>query len=173
MKYEGQHYSNTPEEAPNWFRNFLSHYAMVIRFLTEFNINKFTMGDDVNLGPVNRKVNVRHGVVTSIPHNLSIAPTRAIFSGRVEATNLLDIDSKVVRVVAKLLSTRVIAITNTSTVQVEDSTLFRVGDEVKIGPDPYRISSIEGNLVTFASALPRATIYCMTLSQDAIDVTIF
>jgi hypothetical protein len=173
MKYEGQQYSNVPPDVPGWFKDFLSHYAIVIKFLTEFNVIKFTMGRDINLGPTNKKVSVQHGIITNIPHNLSVQPTRAIFSGRVQATNILGIDSKSVRVMAKLLTTRVISKKNNNTLLVEDSTLFRVGDSVVMNAKTYRIVNVNGDSVTFASVLPNDTIHCMILSQDTLEVTIF
>jgi hypothetical protein len=173
MKYEGQQYTNVPPDAPNWFRDFLSHYAIVIRFLTQFNVSKFTMGQDVNLGPVNKKAVVSHGTITNIPHNLAVIPTRALFSGRIQALQILTLDSKSVRVQAKLLSTRVISQSNTNTLQVEDSTLFRKGDTVYLSNGQYVISDVNGNLVTFASEVPRVTIHCMTLTQDTVEVSIF
>lgn len=176
MKYEGQQFANVPEDTPVWFRAFLSHYAAVVRFLIQFNITKFTMGTDVNVGPAQKKVVLRHGVIANISHGLKLTPTRTLVTGRVVATKVLDVDSTTVRLIPRLISTGILTDLSSTpkiTIEVEDATLFEVGDVVIIGKSEYTIKQLSGNTATFSKAIPHGTISRMTLARDNAELTIF
>lgn len=175
MKYEGQTYV-TSTDAPAWFAEFSKHYNVVIKFLTQFNTGRFSMGVDVNMNTATPKATVDHGVETTVPHGMAVTPTRAIVTGRVEGVYIRSIDARSVILTAKLLSTGILAEStglSVNTVNVEDSTLFRVGDVVRWGPSTKTITGINGNKVSFNSAVTRGTVKRLILSREEIRLTVF
>jgi len=175
MKYEGQTYVGTKDDPP-WFVEFAKHYNVVVKFLTQFNTGRFNMGVDVNMNTATPKATVNHGVETTVSHGMAITPTRAIVTGRVEAVYIRSIDAKSVVLTTKLLSTGVTSEStglSANTVNVEDSTLFRIGDVVKWGPSTKTITGINGSKVSFNSPVTRGTVKRMILSQDEVRLTVF
>jgi hypothetical protein len=175
MKYEGQTYVGTKDD-PAWFVEFAKHYNVVIKFLTQFNTGRFSMGVDVNMNTKAPTARISHGVETSVSHGMGITPTRAIVTGRVDAVYVREINTTSVTLTAKLLSTGVLpdySGLSLNTVLVEDPTLFRVGDGVKWGQSTKVITGINGNKVSFNSEVTRGTVNRMILSQDEVRLTVF
>lgn len=174
MKYEGAAYVSKAEE-PTWFAEYVTHYNVVIRFLTLFNAGRFNMGTDVNMNKV-ITAKLYHGTETKVAHGMSTTPTRAIVMGRVEATYTRLIDATSVYITAKLLSTGVLADyrgLGANTVLVDDAALFRVGDSVKLGAAVKTITGTAGNKVSFNSNVTRGTVTRMILAQDEVRLTVF
>ncbi len=174
MKYEGAAYVSKTEE-PTWFAEYVKHYNVVVRFLTLFNAGRFNMGTDVNMNPT-LKAKIYHGTETKIAHGMSTTPTRAMVMGRVEATYTRLIDSSAVYITAKLLSTGILPSSSglgVNTILVDDATLFRVGDSIKLGTAKKTITGITGNKVSFNSSVTRGTVTRMILEQDEVRLTVF
>lgn len=174
MKYEGTRFT-APQESPDFFRKFLDHYSLVIKFLTSFNENRFNFREDLKSYTVTPELN--HGLTNRITHNLGYIPASVqVASGRVEVLNVLTRSNVDVVIVPKLLSTPLIdpplgRVAKELT--LSDPSLFRERDYVLIGDQVRQIRSLRGSTAVLDQSVLCGKVYSLSLAREIVQLLMF
>jgi len=173
MRYEGTRFP-VPHEAPDFFKKFLDHYSLVIKFLTSFNENRFNFRDDIKSQVTTREI--YHGIPNRIAHSLGYVPAMVyVVSGRVEVLNTVTRSDKETVVIPKLLSTPLIDPPLgrvTQEVTLANPSLFRERDYVLLGDQERQIRSIRGNTATLDQSLLCGKVYSLSLARETVQLII-
>lgn len=155
---------------------FVEHYNRLIKALLSSQRNSFT--DLILAQRVSNTIS--NGVPFNVVHRLNTRDVSLALSGRVQAYQVKQTTSTSITIQATLWSTRLVnPMPNVSTdkLEVEDLTLFRVGDILNIGGKEATIKTIQNvqakTLTLTAPVIYPKNTYNVTLAQDNVTFTIF
>jgi hypothetical protein len=172
MRFEAQHYKPVGTESED-MRKFLNHYGLVTKFLLQFNTEKFKLIDDVKMDSF--KVQVVHNQKSAIFHKQGLT-SNIVLQGRVEMFSVSRVENNKLTVTPKLLTTSIVNPTFsrlTQKIQVEDPTLFQVGDKILIGSSYRTIGNITGNEFTLDENVMYANVYVVSLATETLQAYVF
>jgi len=165
---------NPPDSTHPWEpAEFVRHYNRLIESLVSAGRTPFT---DIVIG---RKVTntIPHNVNYTVNHGLGITNPSLAISGRVVAWIQVGGSDQNVIIRASLWGSRLVnpsPNTSTDKLEVEETTLFRVGDKVLVGDKQAIIKFIQPTTLTLGYPIiyPKNS-YSVTLFQDNVTFTIF
>jgi hypothetical protein len=171
MKFEGISYQPTGNEPPG-LDKFLQHYALVNRFLLQFNESGVSTSE--NLKTFNSIVPIIHGVEMVIQHNLGKAPVSFQANGRVEFVQIVLKSSRTIRILAKLLTVNILEVTPgrpQNRIPVSDVSFFQVTDLVAVGRQVRKIMGIDKEkLLLDNNVIYDETVHTLSLYSENADV---
>lgn len=172
MKFEAQQYKPTGSESPE-MQQFLGHYSLVTRFLLQFNIEKFRLGTDVKLEAID--VLAVHNQRVAILHKQGLTGN-LILQGRVQGHQISRVENGRLTIIPKLLTTTLVTPVFDKLVgkiQVQDPSLFQVGDKILVGSAYRTIANIMGNEFTLDENVRYANVYVVSLANDTLKAYVF
>lgn len=168
-------YPEPPRDAPTWFRTFYENYALVIKFLNSLGKKGSNFSDILN--SFEYTVTVTHNISVIVRHNLDVTPVSVqIQGGRYSYFSVSDKDKQKATVLVKLQSTPVIDTTEYSRidyVNVLDSSIFQVEDEVLINGQTRKIKNIVGTRLILDTAIVLTLPAMVTLNKENLTFTLF
>lgn len=173
-KFEGN-YPHMPKEAPVWFKTFYDNYAFVIKFLNFAGKRGLNFNDNILSSTVSGVF--KHNTATTIKHNIGVAPTAIIpQGGRYLSYKIEELSIEKIRITTKLLSTPVTSTTeysNINTISVLDSSIFVIGDSVKISSYERTITQIIGNQLVLDAGVVLTLPNVVALNSETLNFVIF
>lgn len=171
MKFEGMVFNPTGKE-PQTIKEFLEHYALVVRFVLGISNNKLSTADNISYQSV--PTVLTHGKTNVVGHNLGFTPKSVTCSGRVEFLQVTTKTSTGFACTPKLLTATIVdQLPNilTSRIKVEDVAFFRYGDTLNIGGVTRKITGIDGNtLVLDQSVVYSKEVYTLSLATESVEI---
>lgn len=171
MKFEGMVFTPTGNE-PQTIKEFLAHYALVVRFVLGISNNKLSTSDNVASQVVSTPIT--HGKVNTIGHALGFIPKGISCSGRVEFLQVTTKTSIGFVCIPKLYTVFIIdPMPNIATnrIRVSETTFFRFGDVVNIGGVTRKITGMDSNtLVLDQTVLYSKEVYTISLAIESVEI---
>jgi hypothetical protein len=173
VKFEGSTFKIKGTE-PVGLEAFFSHYSLVNKFLTRFNIEKLTSAD--NLANVVAQCGLPHGSSVEITHNLGFKPAFVSCNGRVEFLQVISATTTSLTLKAKLLTVQIIDPSPgipVTEIKVSDTSFFTEDDYVKIGQSVRKLRGIySGKLVLDGNVVYDDTVKTMSLASTQVTLSI-
>lgn len=136
-----------PQESPEWFRSWVTERNDYLQKLTRNMFGRLQIGENVSAKFITRRV--LNGQTLSLPHGLDrIVRTSLIANGRVRFFKVESRTSRDVQVKCTLASTSILVQQPTlkkDRFSVADSTIFEIGDSVRVAGIAAVIKGIAGN----------------------------
>jgi len=172
MRFEAGSYVASGTEPPE-LRKLIQHYNLVTKFLLQFNQAKFKLGEDVKLDTISSTLT--HNVPVSIKHTCGNTDN-IIIQGRVELYTITAFRNNEISLTVKLLTSPIVnpqQRISTDRITVMDSSLFRAGEQVRIGNDLRSLTGISGNTLVLATPVVYDDAYVVSLASETAKVFVF
>ena len=172
MRFEASSYVSSGTETPELLR-LIQHYNLVTKFLLQFNQSKFRLGSDVKIDTISSTL--QHNQPIAIPHTCGNTDN-IIVQGRVELYTINVSRNNEISITAKLLTSPIAnpaQRVSTDRITVMDSSLFRMGDSVRIGDSLRTLAGISGNTLVLATPVVYDDVYVVSLAAETAKVFVF
>lgn len=162
---------NPPEDSPNWFRSWAkANNAKLVKLFRSF--SSITLS---NISARRIETSVNHGEVITLVHNLNREP-KIVLTGAGRVVSFVKISSSSTKTQIKpfLMQTFTTEISSAlkKSFSVSDSSIFRLGDLVKINGAERKVTNIVGNTVTLSDKVDLSAQTAVILSKDVVTFLI-
>ena len=161
----------TAKEAPEYFKNFMQHYSILVRYITQQAGTPLILDNDLKGGTF--YVTALHNISVTMNHNLGSPPSIVCaVGGRYQAYNVEKIDTKTVVVRFKLLQCTIKEV-NGLEVTVDSSALFTKEDKILLNGERRKLVSVFGNTLVLDYPVACVAGDIVVLGSDGIALAIY
>lgn len=159
-------------DEPKTIKEFLAHYALVVRFILGMGSNKISVTDNIQHNLL--VTSITHGKSNIIGHTLGVIPKSITCSGRVEFLQINQKTKTDFTCTPKLLGASIVnplPNISTSRIMVEDVTFFRTGDILNIGGVRRKLVGIDSNtLLLDQPVIYSKIVYTISLADEPVEI---
>lgn len=169
-KFEGN-YPDEPKDAPKWFSPFHKNFGLVVKFLNAAGRRGLNLNDNIlNIVTGNR---VPNNFPVVFQHNLGVTPVAVLPQGGRYSYFIINSSDKLATTITfKLVSSPSVGpdYSTIPFVDVQDASMFKVGDSVTIGNQTRTITNINGNRISLDQAIRLTNPTVVFLNSESINV---